>query len=46
MYYLFMIAAIVVGIVVVKKVTSCLIKTVALMALVALLAFVYFCYLR
>lgn len=46
MYYLFIVAAIVVGIVIVKKVTSCLIKTVFLAALVALLAFVYFCYLR
>ena len=41
-YYLFVLAAIVVGVVVVKKIASCLIKTVVLIAIVALMAYIYF----
>ena len=45
-YYIFCLLAIVIGIVIVKKVASCLIRTVVLLALVAALAFLYFCYFR
>ena len=41
-YYLFVLAAIVVGVVVVKKIASCLIKTVVLIAIVDLMAYIYF----
>lgn len=41
-YYLFVLAAIVVGVVLVKKIASCLIKTVVLLAIVALMAYIYF----
>ena len=40
-YYLFVLAAIVVGIVIVKKVTGCLFRTVSLVVIVAVLYFVY-----
>ncbi len=44
--YIFVLVAIVVALVVIKKVTSCLFKTLFMFAVVALLCFVYFCYLR
>lgn len=44
--YVFVFIAAVVALIVVKKVTSCLFKTVALFAIIALAAFVYFVYLR
>lgn len=45
-YYLFVLAAIIVAFLVVKRVTSCLIKSVVTIVLVALLAFVYYFYIR
>ena len=43
-YFIFVLIALVVGIVVVKKITSCLIKSVIALALVAALAFIWFTY--
>lgn len=45
-FYIFVFIAIVAVLIVVKKMTSCLFKTVALLVIIALLAFVYFTYLR
>lgn len=45
-YYIVCLLAIILGIFIVKKITSCLIKTVIMLALVAALAAVYFLYLR
>ena len=44
-YYIFILVALIAGIVVVKKVTSCLIKTIALAVIVGILAFFYFKYM-
>ncbi len=44
--YVFVFIAAVVALIVIKKVTSCLFKTVTLLAITALLAFVYFTYLQ
>lgn len=44
-YYILILIAIVVGIIVVKKVTSCLIKTIALVVIIGVLALIYFMYL-
>jgi hypothetical protein len=43
-YFIFILIAIVVGIITVKKVTGCLIKAVIGVALVAILALLYFLY--
>jgi hypothetical protein len=45
-YYLFILVAIIVAFLIIKKVTTCLIKSVVLIVLVAVLAFVYFMYLK
>ena len=45
-YYLFILVAIIVAFLNIKKVTTCLIKSVVLIVLVAVLAFVYFMYLK
>ena len=45
-YYLFILVAIIVAFLTIKKVTTCLIKSVVLIVLVAVLAFVYFMYLK
>jgi len=44
-YYVFALVAIMVAFIVVKKVASCMIKTVVLVALVIALAVVYYLYL-
>ncbi len=44
-YYILILIAIVAGIIVVKKVTSCLIKTIALVVIIGVLALIYFMYL-
>ena len=44
-YYLFVLIALVAGIVIVKKVTSCLIKTIALLVIIGMLVLLYFKYL-
>jgi len=43
-YYIFVLAALIVAFLVVKKVTSCMIKTVVLLAMVVALAAIYFLY--
>ena len=45
-YYLFALAAIIVAFMVVKKVASCMIKSVVMLVVIAILAFVYFMYIR
>lgn len=45
-YYIFCIIAFVVAVLVLKKVASCLIKTVAFAAIVAILVAIYFMYFR
>ena len=45
-YYLFVLAAINVGFLVVKKVASCLIKTAVMILLVTALAVIYYLYFR
>lgn len=41
-FYVFLLVAIIVGVIVVKKITSCLFRTVIALAVLAALAFVYF----
>ena len=41
-YYIFILIALIAGIIVAKKVTSCLIKTIALVVIIGMLAFFYF----
>lgn len=45
-YYIFVLIAVVVGFFVMKKVASCLIKTLILMLIVGALLFVYFNYFQ
>lgn len=45
-YYIYILIAIIAGIVIVKKVTSCLLKSVFLIAIVAVLVALYFFYFR
>ena len=45
-YYIFILVAVIVAFLIIKKVTTCLIKSVVLIVLVAVLAFVYFMYLK
>lgn len=45
-YFIFVLVAIVVGVMVVKKITGCLIKAIILAVLVAALAYIYFSYFR
>ncbi|SFF91130.1 hypothetical protein [Prevotella sp. KH2C16] len=45
-YYIFVLLAVVVGFIVVKKIASCLIKTLILMLLVGALLFIYFNYFQ
>jgi len=44
LYYAFCVVALAVGFIIVKKVASCLIKTVVMLAIVAILVFIYFNY--
>lgn len=43
-YYIFCLIAIIVGVVIVKKVAGCLIKSVILLAIIAVMAYIYFTY--
>lgn len=43
-YYIFVLVALIVAFLVVKKVASCMIKTVVLLAMVVALAAIYFLY--
>lgn len=45
-YYIFVLVAIIVAFVVVKKVTTCLIKSIVCFILVGILALIYYLYLR
>ena len=45
-YYLFALAVIIVAFLVVKRVASCLIKSIVTLVLVAVLAFIYYYYIR
>lgn len=41
-YYIFLIVAIILGVTIIKKVASCLIKTLVLLVLLAIMAYIYF----
>ncbi len=43
-YFIFVLVAIIIGVVVVKKVTGCVIRLVVVMVLLAILAYLYFTY--
>jgi hypothetical protein len=45
-YYIFLLVAIIVAFLIVKRVASCLIRSIVLIVLVAVLAYVYFTVLR
>lgn len=45
-YYIFILVAIIVAFLIVKKVTSCLIRSVVAVVLVAVLTYIYWMYLR
>ncbi len=45
-YYVMALAAIIIGVVVIKKVASCLVRTVVTLVLIAALAAIYLLYLR
>lgn len=45
-YYIFCIAALIVGFLLIKKITGCMIKTVIAIITAAILAAVYYCYMK
>lgn len=45
-FYLFALAAIIVAFILIKRVASCLIKSVVAIIMVVVLAFIYFYYIR
>jgi hypothetical protein len=45
-YYIFILVAIIVAFLIIKKVASCLIRSIVAIILVAVLAYVYWMYLR
>lgn len=45
-YYLFILAAIIVAFLIIKRVVSCLVRSVVLIVLAVLLGYVYWMYLR
>ena len=45
-YYLFILAAIIVAFLIIKRVVSCLVRSVVLIVLAALLGYIYWMYLR
>ncbi|MBR1388474.1 MAG: hypothetical protein IJ569_02500 [Prevotella sp.] len=45
-YYIFMLVAIVVAFLIVKKVVSCFVRSVVLIVLAAVLGYIYWMYLR
>ena len=45
-YYIFCIIAVIVGFLIIKKITGCLIKTLIALVVAALLAAVYYLYLK
>lgn len=45
-YFIFILISVVVGVIVIKKITGCLIKTAILAIVVGILAYIYFAYFR
>ena len=45
-YYIFILVAIIVAFLIIKKVTTCLVKSIVLIVLVAVLGYIYWMYLR
>ncbi|MCI1742412.1 MAG: hypothetical protein LKI18_08770 [Prevotella sp.] len=45
-YYIFVLIAIIVAFLTLKKVASCLIKSIVMVALIALLVFLYFAFVK
>ena len=45
-YYIFILVAIIVAFLIIKKVTTCLVRSVVLIVLVAVLGYIYWMYLR
>lgn len=41
-YYIFVLAVIIVGVALIKKIASCMVKTIVFLVLLAILAYVYF----
>ncbi|MBQ8158307.1 MAG: hypothetical protein IJ081_04725 [Prevotella sp.] len=41
-YYIFLIVAIILGVTIIKKVASCLIKTLVFLVLLAIMGYIYF----
>ena len=41
-YYIYILVAVIVGVLIIKKVASCLFRTVAILAIVAVLAAIYY----
>jgi len=45
-YYLAMLSAIIIAFLIIKRVVSCMVRTVVTLVLVAVLAYIYYMYLR
>jgi len=45
-YYLFMLAAIIVAFLIIKRVVSCLVRSIVLIVLSVVLGYIYYMYLR
>ena len=45
-YYIFILVAIIVAFLIIKKVTTCLVKSIVGIVLLAVIAYVYYMYLR
>ena len=45
-YYVAMLAAIIIAFLIIKRVVSCMIRTVVTLVLIAILAYIYYMYLR
>ena len=45
-YYLFMLAAIIVAFLIIKRVVSCLVRSIVLIVLAVVLGYIYYMYLR
>ena len=45
-YYIFILVAIIVAFLIIKKVTTCLVRSILLIVLVAVLGYIYWMYLR
>ena len=45
-YYAAMLAAIIIAFLIIKRVVSCMIRTVVTLVLIAILAYIYYMYLR